>query len=111
MESSKLKAGKLPVATVGALRREIREETNLKVTDIRFVLAQDCIHSTEFYRDAHFVLLNYTALASGEQVVRLNDEAEEFEWVTVKQALGMKINEPTRILLKAVQKTHPESGR
>jgi len=31
-----------------ALRREILEETNLKVTDIRFVLVQDCIHSKEF---------------------------------------------------------------
>ena len=30
------------------------------VTDIEFVLVQDCIHSKEFYRDAHFVLLNYT---------------------------------------------------
>ena len=29
-----------------ALRREIKEETNLKVTDIKFVLVQDCIHST-----------------------------------------------------------------
>jgi phosphoglycolate phosphatase len=139
MEPGKMEAGKLPVATVGALifndaggvlmvrthkwsdlwgipggkikwgeesaaalRREIKEETNLEVTEIRFVLAQDCIHSTEFYRDAHFVLLNYTALASGEQEVRLNDEAEEFEWVTVKKALGMEINEPTRVLLEAV---------
>ena len=38
-----------------ALRREIKEETNLEVTGIQFVLVQDCIHSKEFYRDAHFV--------------------------------------------------------
>jgi phosphoglycolate phosphatase len=144
-ESSKSKAGKLPVATVGALifndagrvlmvrthkwsnlwgipggkikwgeesvaalAREIQEETNLEVADIRFVLAQDCIHSTEFYRDSHFVLLNYTALASGKQQVILNDEAEEFEWVTMKKALAMKLNRPTRILLKAVLKRRPK---
>ena len=28
-----------------ALRREIKEETGLNVTDIEFVLVQDCIHS------------------------------------------------------------------
>jgi len=31
-----------------ALRRELKEETNLNVTDIQFVLVQDCIHSKEF---------------------------------------------------------------
>lgn len=43
-----------------ALRRELEEETGLFVDDIAFVLVQDCISSTEFYRDAHFLLLNYT---------------------------------------------------
>jgi hypothetical protein len=35
-----------------ALRREILEETGLKITGIKFILVQDCIHSKEFYRDA-----------------------------------------------------------
>jgi phosphoglycolate phosphatase len=86
-----------------ALRRELKEETDLDVTDISFVLVQDCIHSTEFYRDAHFVLLNYTAHCAGEPKVKLNDEAREFEWVTIEAALAMKLNRPTRILLEAVQ--------
>ena len=86
-----------------ALRREIKEETGLEITDIRFVLVQDCIHSEEFYRDAHFVLLNYTAHCKGSPQVTLNDEAREFQWVTVERALEMKINQPTRILLEAVK--------
>src|SRR5207249_12122509 len=85
-----------------ALRREIKEETNLDITDIVFVLAQDCIHSKEFYRDAHFVLLNYTCRCIGKPDVRLNDEAREFCWVTVPQALELPINQPTRKLLLAV---------
>jgi len=64
---------------------------------------QDCIHSPEFYRDAHFVLLNYTARAAGTQKVTLNDEAREYKWVTVETALAMKINQPTRVLLEAVK--------
>ena len=65
-----------------ALRREIKEETDLKVTDIEFVLVQDCIHSKEFYRDAHFVLLNYTCRCAGKNPrVKLNDEGQEFRWL------------------------------
>src|SRR5438045_1348221 len=41
-----------------ALRREIKEETNLDIDHIQWALVQDCIRSKEFYRDAHFVLLN-----------------------------------------------------
>ncbi len=89
--------------SVAALRREIMEETNLTITDIRFVLVQDCIHSAEFYRDAHFVLLNYSARCVGEPRVKLNEEAREFAWVTTVEALAMPINQPTRVLLEAFQ--------
>lgn len=86
-----------------ALRRELKEETNLDIKDIEFVLVQDCIHSKEFYRDAHFVLLNYTCRCNGTVEVMLNDEAQEFRWVTLDSALGLPINTPTRRLLVAVR--------
>ena len=85
-----------------ALRRELKEETNLDITEIRFVLVQDCIHSKEFYRDAHFVLLNYTCRCIGKHHVKLNHEAVEFRWVTIPEALKMRINTPTRTLLETV---------
>jgi len=85
-----------------ALRREIKEETDLDITSVEFVLVQDCIHSKEFYRDAHFVLLNYTCRCTGQPIVQLNDEAREFRWVKLDEALAMRINNPTRILLEAV---------
>ncbi len=85
-----------------ALRREVKEETNLDIADIRFVLVQDCIHSKEFYRDAHFVLLNYTCRCAGATDVKLNDEAREFRWVILTEAGKMPINAPTRKLLEVV---------
>ena len=86
-----------------ALRRELKEETGLDITDIRFVLVQDCIHSKEFYRDAHFLLLNYTCRATGSAPpVTLNDEAQAFRWVTLAEAMGMELNRPTRVLLEEV---------
>jgi len=95
---------KLGEGAVDALRREIKEETGLEIDDIRFVLVQDCIHSREFYRDAHFVLLNYTCRCVGEQRVQLNDEAQAFRWVSADEALTMELNQPTRILIEAVLK-------
>jgi ADP-ribose pyrophosphatase YjhB (NUDIX family) len=87
---------------VDALRRELKEETNLDVSGIQFVLVQDCIGSKEFYRDAHFVLLNYRCVAMEPLDVQLNDEAQEFRWVKLEVALGMKLNQPTKILLEAI---------
>ena len=88
-----------------ALRRELKEETGLDIADIRFVLVQDCIHSKEFYRDAHFLLLNYTCRAFGSAPpVTLNDEAQEFRWVTLAEAAAMELNKPTQILLEDVMK-------
>ena len=86
-----------------ALRRETKEETDLEVADVQFVLVQDCIHSKEFYRDAHFILLNYTCRCVGEPRVRLNEEAREFRWLTLDAALELELNQPTRKLLLAVQ--------
>jgi 8-oxo-dGTP pyrophosphatase MutT (NUDIX family) len=67
-----------------ALHREIKEETNLDVTNIG-VLVQDCIHSKEFYRDAHsFYELH---LPMRRRIAgKLNDEAREFRWVTMADA-------------------------
>lgn len=88
-----------------ALRREILEETNLKISDIQFTLVQDCIHSKEFYRDAHFVLLNYTArCVSKSPNVKLNDEGREFRWVKLAETKKLKLNKPTKILIQAVLK-------
>ena len=87
-----------------ALRREIKEETGLEIEDIQFALVQDCIRSKEFYREAHFVLLNYTGRARGVAEVRLNEEAQEFRWVTLAQALCMDLNQPTRVLIEDVKR-------
>ncbi len=88
-----------------ALRREILEETGLKISGIEFVLAQDCIHSQEFYKDAHFVLLNYTCRCTAKNpVVKLNEEGREFRWLKLAGAKKLKLNKPTKILIEAVEK-------
>ena len=102
----KIKRGE---SSLAALRREIKEETALNITDIEFVLVQDCISSREFYRDAHFVLLNYTCkcVAKNPRVV-LNEEAREFQWLPLAQAKKLNLNRPTKILIVAVEKKFSE---
>ena len=99
----KIKRGE---SSLAALRREIKEETGLKITNIQFVIVQDCISSKEFYRDAHFVLLNYTCqCAAKNPCVVLNEEAREFQWLKLAAAKKLKLNKPTKILLEAVSKS------
>ena len=85
-------------SSLDALRREIREETALEIGEPRFVLVQDCIDSAEFLQPEHFLLLNYVARVSSTEVV-LNDEAQEYRWLTPAEALALDLNGPTRILL------------
>ena len=85
-----------------ALRREISEETNLNISNIKFVLSQDSIESDEFFKPAHFILLNYTCSTAGECNVELNDEAQDYCWVSEKEALKLELNKPTRFLIKTI---------
>lgn len=87
-------------ASEAALHREIAEETGLRVEEVRFVMVQDAIHPPEFHRDAHFILLNYTCHARGQQSVQLNEEAEEFRWMSLTEAEQLALNTPTRVLLE-----------
>lgn len=86
-----------------ALRREVLEESNLSVEDIRLVLVQDAVRPPEFYRPAHFLLLNYTCRAISPLDPRLNHEAQAFRWVSMQESLEMDLNDPTRKLIHVVR--------
>lgn len=84
--------------SVDALHREIREETGLPLHQVDFVMVQDCIHSNEFFKPAHFILLNYLGSTSQTDVT-LNEEADEYRWCTLPEARELNLNTPTRILI------------
>jgi ADP-ribose pyrophosphatase YjhB (NUDIX family) len=86
--------------------REVREETGLEVVDVRFALAQDSIDHPQFFRPRHFVLLNFVGRVAGGEV-RLNYEADECAWVSLREARQLELNEPTRVLVEHVA-AHPE---
>jgi phosphoglycolate phosphatase-like HAD superfamily hydrolase/8-oxo-dGTP pyrophosphatase MutT (NUDIX family) len=88
-----------------ALRREVLEETGLTLGELRFELVQDCIEPPEFYKKAHFLLLNYTGQAQASEVT-LNDEGETYRWLPLDEAAKLDLNQPTRVLLDHVR-SHP----
>ena len=82
-----------------ALVREFREEVGLDLTNIRFALLQEAILDPKFYKEAHFVLLNYYAVSATENVTP-NEEIVEWEWVTPLKAFQYPLNTYTRILIE-----------
>jgi predicted acetyltransferase/ADP-ribose pyrophosphatase YjhB (NUDIX family) len=82
-----------------ALRREVAEETNLSIHDIRFVGIQEFIHDPAFWQPRHFIFFDY-ACRTDETTVRLNDEAQEYVWATVDEALRLPIEPYTEVAIQ-----------
>jgi len=78
-----------------ALKREIKEETNLDIFDIKFVILQEFIFGEEFHEKKHFIFLDYAAKTKNTDVV-LNKEGVEYVWVTLDEALKLPIESYTR---------------
>jgi len=82
-----------------ALIREFKEETQLDLKDIHWGPVQEAVQSSEFYKDAHFILLNFIAKSQTEHVY-LNNEAQDYQWLDPTKALELDLNEPTRKLVE-----------
>ena len=93
-----------------ALRREFREEVGLKLSQIRFALLQEAVCDPQFYREAHFILINYFATSEVESITP-NEEIKEWAWVSPSEALAYPLNTFTRILIEHYQGTLHSEGR
>ncbi len=96
----------------GGLRRETMEETGLAIHDIRFITIQEAIKSKVFHKEAHFILVNYIASVNTvKPEVVLNDEEEDYMWVTPQIAYNIDINEYTKVLLqKYIEELAKQNG-
>lgn len=82
-----------------ALRREVKEETGLDVGGYSLLCIWDFISEPEFWKPAHMIFLNYL-VHSDSDAVTLNDEAEEYVWVTPDQALALPLEKYTRLTIE-----------
>lgn len=87
-----------------AFVREVREETGLAATNVQFVVAQDCIEHSQFYKPKHFILINYVAECDNDDVT-LNYESHHYQWCRLESSLQLPLNEPTAELVNQVLKS------
>ncbi|CCB87003.1 MULTISPECIES: dihydroneopterin aldolase [Parachlamydia] len=91
-----------------AFIREVKEETGLDVTNIRFISTQESIYSPEFKEKKHFIMNDFVAdLAPGysKDDVVLNYEAENYLWVSLEEAKKLPLNREAYFLLNQYERS------
>ena len=78
-----------------ALRREVREETGLAIEQIEFLAFQEFIHDQAFWKRRHFIFFDYVCRTRTNHVT-LNDEAEDYAWVPLQEALAYPVEPYTK---------------
>jgi len=88
-----------------ALKREISEETNLDIFDIKFTVLQEFIFGKEFHEKRHFIFLDYSCKTKDTDVV-LDKEGSGYIWTTIDEALKLPIEPYTRTTILEYKKKH-----
>lgn len=86
---------------VDALKREIREEVGLEIRDIKFLMVQEAIDSSEFWKKKHFIFFDFVCRCRKEEVVVDGDEIQGFQWVQPNSALRLDLDGFTRNMVRA----------
>ena len=81
-----------------ALKREIMEETGLKIYDIKLLGLRECIYSGSYVDKKHFVFIDYMCKTDSTGVT-LNWEAEEYAWAGLDEINNYRVDGFTKALL------------
>lgn len=79
-----------------ALIREIKEETNLDLTNIEFIGYRDYVKT-----DKHFIFLEFCAKTENSQQVKLNYEATKYGFFGQSELENLNIAKPTLELIQS----------
>jgi nucleoside triphosphatase len=81
--------------------REAKEETGLDIYDLQFLNFQEFIYDPSFWRKRHFIFFDYACKTDSPEV-KLNDEAEEYEWVKLDAVLDLPLDSYTRTSIEKI---------
>jgi nucleoside triphosphatase len=85
---------------VEALKREIKEEVGLDITDVRFLMVQEAILSKEFWEPRHFIFFDFVCQSAAGNPRPDGSEIQGCRWVKPRRALRMKLDSFTRNTVK-----------
>lgn len=77
---------------VDALKREVKEETNISIKNIKFLGFEEALDLGEKYEkeDKHLILMEYSAELDGKPDIKLNEEARGYKWLKIEEWLDRK---------------------
>ncbi len=82
-----------------AVRREVKEETGLNIYDVEILAIQDSIFNKFYHKRKHFIYIDFSCKTdSGD--VKINEESEEFIWITPQESLSLPLDPYTERLIQ-----------
>jgi nucleoside triphosphatase len=90
---------------IAALRREIKEETDLDIYDIEFIGIHEFIFDDVFWEKRHFIFFDYACKTDLTQVT-LDSESEEYLWVAREETFGLPVEPYAQRTIQAYFNKH-----
>ncbi|RLC39200.1 nucleotide exchange factor GrpE [Candidatus Falkowbacteria bacterium] len=96
-----------------ALIREVKEETNLDIDDIRMFEVVDGLNLGDKYRpgDDHFIFIDYIVKAKDPEKLKINRESVKAVWLEPGEWLKRKKDLPHKYIIEAIEKIKREDAR
>lgn len=82
-----------------ALVREVKEESNLSIANLKFLAFVEHIYNEEFSEEKHFVFFDFTC-NTNSKIVTLNEEATDYIWVKPYEALKLPLVSSVKELIE-----------
>ena len=89
------------------LKREIKEETGMDIFGIHFIRFQEFIYDPAFWKKKHYIFFDFACKTTSKKVI-LNDEAQEYIWIDIQEALNLPIEPYTMKTIEEFRKKFPK---
>jgi nucleoside triphosphatase len=94
---------------VDAVTREVKEETNLDIYGLEFVCFQEAVYDEDFWQPRHFIFLDFACRTDATEV-KLNEEAQEYVWVALDEALTLPLERYTAVTIRTYLRMRSSAG-